>query len=268
MTPAQLGLRLNGATIRVLGPEPDIDHFYLGEEIDETLRGLAAAGAAFAKGPAKKATSFPTNISQSDFRRLQSRMMSSAFAFAELSGKVTNNTSVVLLIEWKDKRLLFVGDAEWDARFKEGKANGAWNVMWHKRKAALSAPIDFLKIGHHGSENATPWNDQEDGEVTEPSSILDAILPMPRRGRRPTAKAIVSTKRKNYQTIPRSALLAELGKRVQNVRNYQKALGTGASKLPKFKEYERRWLKAPQPWRTDCEHALTGRNFVDVEIEG
>ena len=64
-------------------------------------------------------------------------MMSSAFAFAELSSKVTNNTSVVLLIEWKGKRLLFVGDAEWDTKFKEGKANGAWNVMWHERKAEL-----------------------------------------------------------------------------------------------------------------------------------
>ena len=63
----------------------------------------------------------PSNISRSDFRRLQSRMLSSAFAFAELSSKVTNNTSVVLLIEWKGKRLLFVGDAEWDTKFKDGQ---------------------------------------------------------------------------------------------------------------------------------------------------
>ncbi len=67
-------------------------------------------------------------------------MMSSAFAFAELSSKVTNNTSVVLLIEWKGKRLLFVGDAEWDTKFKEGKSNGAWNVMWHERKGTAEQP--------------------------------------------------------------------------------------------------------------------------------
>ena len=48
-------------------------------------------------------------------------MLSSAFAFTELSNKVTNNTSIVLLIEWKGKRLLFVGDAEWDTKFKEGR---------------------------------------------------------------------------------------------------------------------------------------------------
>ena len=47
-------------------------------------------------------------------------MLSTALAFADLDGKVCNNTSVVLLIEWKGKRLLFVGDAEWDGGFKEG----------------------------------------------------------------------------------------------------------------------------------------------------
>jgi hypothetical protein len=265
MTPAQLDLPLNNVKIRVLGPENDIDHFYLGEDADPTLQGLVATGAVFRNQPLPP-VSFPSNIGRADFRRLQSRMLSSAFAFAELSSKVTNNTSVVLLIEWKGKRLLFVGDAEWDTKFKEGKANGAWNVMWHERKAMLDNPIHFLKIGHHGSENATPWNDLEDGTVTEPSKILDAILPKPAGNASPRAKAVVSTKRKNYETIPRSALLAELGKRVKNVRNHQQALGPGASSLPKFNEFEKHWLNAPQPWRTDCEHALSGAKFVDVEI--
>jgi hypothetical protein len=268
MTPAQLGLPLNGAAIHVLGPEKDIDHFYLGEELDETLQTLAETGAAFRKRTdAAAPEQFPANISRSDFRRLQSRMLSSAFAFAELSSKVTNNTSVVLLVEWRGKRVLFVGDAEWDTKFREGKSNGAWNVMWHERKAKLSDGIDFLKIGHHGSENATPWNDLEDGTVTEPSTILDAILPLPPGNAQPTAMAVVSTKRKNYETIPRSALLVELGKRVSSVRNYKTALGNKAPQLPKFTEFEKHWIDAPQPLRTDCEHALSGATFVDVEIE-
>jgi len=267
MTGADLGLLLNNAKITVLGPEQDIDHFYLGAEVDDTLLGLVATGAAFRDRPMRELASLPTNISQSDFRRLQARMVSSAFAFAELSSKVTNNTSIVLLVEWKGKRLLFVGDAEWDAKFKEGKANGAWNVMWHKRKASLKGGIDFLKIGHHGSENSTPWNDQEDGQETEPGKILDAILPIPAAGSKATAKAVVSTMRKNYQTIPRSALLVEIGKRVQNVRNYKKALGAKASSLPKFTEFEKLWLNSPQPWRTDCENALSEAAFVDVEID-
>jgi hypothetical protein len=74
--------------------------------------------------------------------------------------------------------------------------------------------------------------------------------------------------RKNYETIPRAALLKELGKRVQNVRNYQQALGNRASLLPKFTEFEKLWLDAPQPMRTDCENALSNAPYVDIEIEG
>lgn len=267
MTGAQLGLPLNGAKITVVGPEQDIDHFYLGKALDNSLQGLVETGAAFSKKPMKPLTSFPANVSQAHFRRLQSRMMSSAFAFAELSSRVTNNTSVVLLLEWKSKRLLFVGDAEWDREFKVGKSNGAWNVMWNKRKDLLKKGIHFLKIGHHGSENATPWNDQEDGQVTEPSTILDAILPLPSGSGKPKAKAVVSTMRKNYKTIPRSALLREIGKRVSNVRTYQTALGASkASGLPKFAEFEKQWLSESQPLRTDLERVLSGDEFVNVEI--
>jgi hypothetical protein len=268
MTPSQLGLPLHEAAIRVLGPEQDIDHFYLGEDVDETLHNLIAGGAAFRSDGPPAAAIRPTNISQAEFRRLQSRMLSSAFAFAELSSTVTNNTSLVLLIEWQGKRLLFVGDAEWNTKFKEGKANGAWNVMWHERKSRLNDGIDFLKIGHHGSENATPWNDEEDGTSTEPSTILDAILPVPAGNAQPGAKAVVSTRRKNYETIPRSALLVEIGRRVRNVRKYKQALGSKASQLPKFSEFEKPWLGKPQPLRTDCESVLSGVPFVDVEIDG
>jgi hypothetical protein len=261
------GLPLNNVKITVVGPEQDIDRFYLGKEADDALHNLAATGAAF-RTPMPHPAAVPSNIGQSDFRRLQSRMMSTAFAFAALSSTVKNNTSVVLLIEWKGKRLLFVGDAEWDKKFKDGKANGAWNVMWHERQDMLKKPLDFLKIGHHGSENATPWNDLEDGTVTEPSTILDAVLPLPAAGKHPTAKAVVSTMRKDYPTIPRSALLAEIGKRVKNVRNYQQALGTGASGLPNFTAYEKQWLKLAQPMRTDCEMRLPGgKAFVDVELD-
>ena len=265
-TSADFGLPLNGATIRVLSPENDIDRFYLGAEADEMLHSLVGSGAAFHPERDNGPPPQPANISAADFRRLRSRMLSSAFAFTALSSTVTNNTSVVLLIEWKSKRLLFVGDAEWDVRFKEGKANGAWNVMWNQRKAALNSRIDFLKIGHHGSENATPWNDLENGEVTESSTILDAVLPLPAAGTKPKAQAVVSTKRGKYDTIPRSALLKELGRRVKNVRNYQKLLGDRASALPKFIEFEKQWLDAPQPMRTDCENALSNAAFVDVKV--
>ena len=77
--------------------------------------------------------------------------------------------------------------------------------MWNKRKAVLNGPVDFLKVGHHGSVNATPWNMGGSGGAAEPAAILDAILPVARKAR---AKAVVSTQRSTYETIPRSDLLS------------------------------------------------------------
>jgi hypothetical protein len=101
--------------------------------------------------------------------------------------------------------------------------------------------------------------------------MLDAILPLPGPCRGPIAKAIVSTQRGRYKTIPRAELLVELGKRVQNVRNYQselEAAGVDVKQLPYYREFERMWLSAPQPLRTDCEQILSDAPFVQVELEG
>jgi hypothetical protein len=266
-TAAGLGITLKNTTIDVLGPEQDIDGYYLGEDPDLSLRGLEETAKPFREHSAAASDSVPTNIGLTDFRRLQSRMMSTALSFAEEAGSVINNTSVVLLIEWRGKRLLLVGDAEWDTRFKEKKKNASWNVMWHRHKDKLGKPLDFLKIGHHGSINATPWNDAADGRETEPSAIIDAILP-PERSKQ--AKAIASTLRKKYPSIPSSALLAELGRRVQNSRAYDEQLtrgGINLKDLPFFSEREKRWLGDKQPMRTDFEALLSDNNFVEAEIE-
>lgn len=266
-TAESLGLDLNGATIDVLGPENDIDGYYLGQDPDLSLRALEEATKRFEQNVAVSAKAIPTNISLADFRRLQSRMMSGALAFADEAGAVINNTSVVLLIEWKGKRLLFVGDAEWDTRFRQGKKNASWNVMWELRKEKLGKPLDFLKVGHHGSINATPWNPDEDGGQTEPSKILDAILPTARSHQ---AQAIVSTLRKKYRPIPSAALLAELGRRVQNTKIYERELediGFKLKDIPFFAEREKQWLGEGQPIRTDFEALLSGESFVEVTIE-
>src|SRR5204862_4926755 len=123
--------------------------------------------------PEAAAVPVPGNIQPADFRNLRSRMLSTALAFANLSGKVCNNTSVVFLIEWKGKRLLFVGDSEWDGAYKERtKANCSWTVMWNLRKKQLNGPVAFYKIGHHSSENATPWGQTPAALAGEPLAIL------------------------------------------------------------------------------------------------
>lgn len=269
-----LGLSLTGATLHVLGPEDDIDGFYLGKQAETAFASFAAAADEGEAGGAGEIASapetLPENIGAADFRQLRARMLGNAFAFAALSSKVTNNTSVVLLLEWQGKRLLFVGDAEWDARFRKGKSNGAWNVMWNERRQLLARPIDFLKVGHHGSENATPWADPEAGKPEEPAAILDAILPRPPGSARAQASAVVSTQRGKYKTIPRGELMVEIGRRVGSVRNYAALFGRAGlnvTDLPKYAEFEQRWIDRPQPIRTDLERFLAPRGFVDIELE-
>lgn len=267
-THAAHGLQLVGATIHILAPEADIDGFYVGRRASKALD---AAGVAVDDGDdqgsptaGRAGSVVPPNIGIADFRRLRMRMVSNALGFASLSSKVTNNTSVVLLLEWRGKRLLFVGDAEWDATYKLGKANGSWNVMWHHRRPLLARPLDFLKIGHHGSENATPW-----GAAPEPAAILDAILPLPPTGTKPTAVAVVSTERGKYKTIPKGELLVELGRRVGNASSYParfRRAGAKLAEMPNYADFEKTWFREPQPQRTDCERRLAGAGFVDTLI--
>jgi beta-lactamase superfamily II metal-dependent hydrolase len=266
-----LGVNVPNAVIHVLAPEEDIDRFYLGVETVADLNSFVAASDFVAqRAPATKGQPLPKNITESDFRRLQSRMLSTTLAFADIDSSTQNNVSAVLLIEWRNRRLLFVGDAEWDGKFEEGRHNGSWNVMWHERKALLEGPLDFLKIGHHGSINATPWSESYDAQH-EVNQILDAILPLPQSGNLSKAQAIVSTARTNvYVTIPAANLLAEIGKRVKNSKRYKRKLeeiGASPQELPHFANFEALMLDEPQPARTDFERILTGSDFVEVIIE-
>ena len=273
-TDLALPLKNTDVTVSVLGPENDIDFYYLGKEGDPALRRLGFIDTGLPDPstavPKPEAVPVPGNIDPADFRQLHSRMLSTALAFADLDGKVCNNTSVVLLIEWKGKRLLFVGDAEWDGEYKEGKkANCAWNTMWNLRKDKLKGALAFYKIGHHGSVNATPWGMTPAAIKGEPLAILNAILPEKSKAK---AKAIVSTRREEpSETIPRTDLLAEIGKRVSNTKNYADAFkraGKKTSEVPKFGEFEKKSFAMQQPLRTDLERMLQEqKGFVDVKIE-
>lgn len=288
----ELGLQLPPDTaVHILAPEEDIDHYYLGEEADATLKGFrgfagdTVDGAASTAAPAPTPAA-PTNISAADFRVLQSRMISNALEFAAKESSIQNNLSVVLLIEWKTRRMLFVGDAEWEGEFKEGRHNGSWNVMWEKhKKGLLERPVDFLKVGHHGSINATP-PPRDDSPAARKAAkegvydILDAILPIPNAGTQPKAQAIISTEREFYNPIPECRVMVDVARRVSNTVNYGERFAKKGIKpellwaTPKAKEYkfyetyEKSFLDQPQPVRTDLEFALNGNPFVEVEIEG
>lgn len=279
-------------SFKVIGPMGDIDRYYLGGDgLDNTGSGLT--GQALAEGETgtsnlagvdlaasyramfpelgAAAEKLPTNISFQDFRQLRSRARANVLAVAEVAGHAVNNLSVVLLLDWHGKRLLFPGDAEWssgrkgDIKPKPGSSNGSWNVIWQERQAELSKPLDFLKIGHHGSENATPWTGEKlkTGEAHPINQIIDAMLPLPVGKKRPKARAIASTLRTTrWPTIPDGALLAEIGKRVANARmNYTEP--PSPRSVPD---------KTRQPQRTDLESQATGTpatpvEFIEVKIK-
>ncbi|WP_143348597.1 ComEC/Rec2 family competence protein [Ensifer adhaerens] len=272
-TSGELSLPLKDAVFEILGPEQEIDRWYLGTPKESHVSHLLALAE---KGVLKSALPLPlkggrtpTNIAAIDFRNLQSRMLATGLALSDADGAVVNNTSVVLLVTWREKRLLFVGDAEWEARFKEGAANSAWNTMWNLRRDQLKGPLDFLKVGHHGSENATPWDDgieRDPDKPFEPAVILDAILP---KVSPLVAQAAVSTKRSNYKTIPRSLLLNQVATRIANAKSYGpifKKGGIDPKTLNKFKDYEEAWFSRSQPPRTDFENITAGADYIDIPI--
>ena len=139
--------------------------------------------------------------------------------------------------------------------------------------------------------NATPWNRDADDD-NEVNQIFNAILPLPKAGKKPTAKCVVSTKRKQYETIPDAQLLTEIAKRVRNTKNYLQVFTedddnfdpeTAIFNYSFIKEYsqepsprevgDKGWLDKLQPLRTDMESAGKGQaeinkkvEFIDVEI--
>ena len=287
-----LKLSIVGTKIHVLAPEKNIDFFYLGDDAKENFFGMQKGNASFRGASESVEYAQPTNISAGDFRKLQTRILSNALGFTLDDSEIQNNVSTVLLFEWRGRRLLFVGDAEWKSKFKKGNKNGSWNVMWNERRELLDAPVDFLKIGHHGSHNATPWNRHKD-EDDVVNMIFDAILPVPADGETPTAQCVVSTKRKQYKTIPDGELLVEIGKRVANTCRYltefqdenedfdpneeifNYSFEKTYSKPPSPREVgDKGWLDQAQPQRTDMESIGKGdanipetAEFIDVELE-
>jgi beta-lactamase superfamily II metal-dependent hydrolase len=258
------GFQDQGACLRILAPEWDIDKYYLGKGtfggqglVDQKLLRTAAyqaapgaldalPGAAAAKPGAKKKPDLPTNISASDYRRLKNRLLYSAMAFAQKDDALKNNTSVVLLLEWRGKRLLFTGDAEWHGSgVEEGRRNSTWDVMLSipEVKKHLLQPLDLLKVSHHGSHNGTPF--LEGGE-----QILSEML-SPER-----TQIVVSTiagKHGRENPVPYPDLLTELGQRGANRRRYAN------DTVEKMRtEY--------QPQRTDLEPSIAGKEVRYVEV--
>ncbi|MCJ7515072.1 MAG: hypothetical protein MUO89_03755 [Dehalococcoidia bacterium] len=104
--------------------------------------------------------------------------------------QAANNTSVVFELTWRGNRLLFTGDAELKS----------WQMMDNN---TTLQPVDFIKIGHHGSRNAAP-----------PLKIMEKILPKQRRDK---AVAVVSTFPGTYNDVPNREALALINERTRKI---------------------------------------------------
>jgi len=224
---ALLDFKDSETKLSVLAPEKDIDTSYVEEAwgfYDTLEKGKQLIHELV---PAKQRIKTPTNISSLEFQQLKTHLKYASLLAAVTSNHVINNTSVVLLLEWKGNRLVFAGDAEHES----------WNLIWKNAKSKIKKPIDFLKVSHHGSINGTPFDLKNSNSPI--NLILDSILPEANAN---SAKAIVSTMEDiihaELNPVPHLDLMKELSKRVCNTNEY----------LPQQGKQPQRTDKEDEPW--------------------
>jgi metallo-beta-lactamase superfamily protein len=106
-----------------------------------------------------------------------------------------NNTSVILLFEVGHKKLLFPGDAQ-----IENWSYALEDAPDAKKTRALLSNVDFYKVGHHGSLNATPKKLLWEGFTKRQKGLKTALSTMPGK----------HGKTRNNTEVPRRPLLKAL----------------------------------------------------------
>jgi len=160
-------------------------------------------------------------------------------ARAQAADKTLNNQSLVILFSFGGKNLLFAGDAQW-GNWENFLYGGAYGTPGHtdltdKAKAILNK-IDFYKVGHHGSANATP---------------KDAVTAM-----RLGCVGMCSTQIHAYNEVPREPLLQALRGRMngQLARSDQVAISNDEKENPDAGQLPSLFKKP------------TGKLFIDYEF--
>jgi beta-lactamase superfamily II metal-dependent hydrolase len=188
----------------MLAPEKDVSVYYGkgSKSLAMQRRGLLYAGADVDAGDRKWLFknvprckgAVPPNLSAADWRRLRDSIQTGAVDSVRAIDRAQNNTSLVFLVEFAGRRLLFPGDAELES----------WDVMQRKCGNQLR-DIDFLKVAHHGSHNGTP------------SELLDQLLPVERKQQ---VTIMVSTMSKVYGTkhpVPDKETIKDLKRRCRRL---------------------------------------------------
>ncbi len=258
------GFRDRETCLRVLSPEWDIDKYYLGEGtfdshslLDQYMlrteayraspETLDAASFAAEQAAAIEKVPQPENISARDFRNLRSHLLYSGLAFSQKDDRLKNNLSVVLLLEWRGRRLLFTGDAEWQGKgVREERRNSTWDVILHHAQVEqlLLQPLDVLKVAHHGSHNGTPFH-----EGGKDKYLAKMVSP----DRTQVLVSTIAGEHGDKNPVPYPPLMEELGRLAANRRKY------GNDTEPTLR-------KVFQPQRTDLEPPVAGKEVHYLEV--
>ena len=167
-----------GLRITVLGPPtlkqaPDVsrqaarDPEYWMFCLRQAMLALPAApvGPGGAQIGADVATEVPPGPSRWLIERLRSHRIQSMLRLVRALDDALNNTSLILLLEVGNLRLLFPGDAQIeDWRYTLNR------LPTNDRLREKLTAVDLYKVGHHGSRNATPISLYERWTTRPPGS--------------------------------------------------------------------------------------------------
>jgi beta-lactamase superfamily II metal-dependent hydrolase len=125
-----------------------------------------------------------------DLKSLEKVAEEDPFAVAVQLDKAVNGTSLLLMFEIGRAHLLFPGDAQW----------GTWqNALGDPEFRELLEKTNFLKVGHHGSHNATP------------RAFIEEII-----GKNRFTAMVCTKETKKFKKIPLTSLLDAIGERSGN----------------------------------------------------
>ena len=127
-------------------------------------------------------------------QRLDSAQGDQLLGIVRALDRQLNNTSLILLFEAGDKKLLFPGDAQIEN----------WSYALASPMAEMLDDVDLYKVGHHGSLNATPkemWNRfSKKGGKSKPKRLTAVLSTMPGK----------HGAEKDQTEVPRQSLLKAL----------------------------------------------------------
>jgi beta-lactamase superfamily II metal-dependent hydrolase len=158
------------------------------------------------------------------------------FTAATALDKFLNNQSLVVLFTFDGKKLLFAGDAQggnWEYWMFGGTPDKAPSVdNIDKDSKAILGHLDFYKVAHHGSTNATPISavDTMGGDFASMCSTQEDSF------------GTVA----NNSEVPRIPLLDALSKKTTLVRSDQFAVTVSGNAVPAVKGSPK---KLPSPTR-------------------